>query len=183
MKDKLIVTLLGIVILLQLGSFYKGMKSKVGLVNMERILLESPEAKKAQAQLEEAKAKYEELVQKRQEELTKEQQRVRTNYGLARLQKKMEKYKKELAAKQEELIKLNDDLNKKIRTLIVSKLEQIAKKKGVKYVYDEKSIYLADVDLTKDLLSLLKASEPPEIPLVITENMKPTKNNVPTVNK
>jgi len=182
LKDKLLVPLLIIVVLLQLGLFYKSLGSKIGSVNMDTILLQSPDAKKAQAELDEAKAKYEELVQQRQEELNREQSSVRTQAGLNQLKQKMEMYKKELAGKQEELVKLNDKLNSKIRTKIVGFLSKIARKKGVRYVYDEKSIYLSDIDLTQDLLKTLKANEPVDIPIVITENITTTENNTITKN-
>lgn len=183
MKYKLVITLLSIIVLLQLGLYYKNMSSKIGSINMDTILLQSPDAKKAQAELDEEKAKYEELVQQRQEELNREQSTIRTQAGLNQLKQKMEKYKKELADKQEELVKLNDDLNNKIRSKIVGVLKKVAGKKGVRYVYDEKNIYLADVDLTQDLLKTLKASEPVEIPIVITNNITTTGNKTNTENQ
>lgn len=169
MKRSLVVSLVLLVSAFVLPAF--GADTKMGTVDMQKILLLSDAGKEAKEQLAVKAAKYEAEKNLKEEELKKlkaelEKQSVLLSESARGAkekdyQQKLKEYQRFLKDAQDDLQAKNDEYTNKIVDEIVKVVQDFGKKDGytIIFVKNESMIYMDDrIDLTDELLKQFNAA-------------------------
>ena len=159
---------------LMLGGTAFAVESKVGSVDVQKILLLSEAGKDAKEQLALKAAKYEAEKNVKEEELKKlktelEKQSVLLSESARNAkekdyQQKLKEYQRFLKDAQDDLQAKNDELTNRIVEEIVRVVQDFGRKNGYTFVFvkNESMIYIDDkVDLTDELLKQFNAQRKP----------------------
>jgi|OpeIllAssembly_1097287.scaffolds.fasta_scaffold07633_2 outer membrane protein len=169
MKRSLIVSLVLLASTLVLPAF--AADSKMGTVDMQKILLMSDAGKEAKEQLAVRAAKYEAEKNLKEEDLKKlkselEKQSVLLSESARGAkekdyQQKLKEYQRFLKDAQDDLQAKNDEYTGKIVDEIVKVVQEFGKKNGYTFIFvkNESMIFLDDkIDLTDELLKQFNAA-------------------------
>jgi len=169
MKRSLIVSLVLLASTLVLPAF--AADSKMGTVDMQKILLMSDAGKEAKEQLAVRAAKYEAEKNLKEEDLKKlkselEKQSVLLSESARGAkekdyQQKLKEYQRFLKDAQDDLQAKNDEYTNKIVDEIVKVVQEFGKKNGFTFIFvkNESMIFLDDkIDLTDELLKQFNAA-------------------------
>jgi len=169
MKRSLIVSLVLLASTLVLPAF--AADSKMGTVDMQKILLMSDAGKEAKEQLAVRAAKYEAEKNLKEEDLKKlkselEKQSVLLSESARGAkekdyQQKLKEYQRFLKDAQDDLQAKNDEYTSKIVDEIVKVVQEFGKKNGYTFIFvkNESMIFLDDkIDLTDELLKQFNAA-------------------------
>lgn len=169
MKRSLIVSLVLLASTLVLPAF--AADSKMGTVDMQKILLMSDAGKEAKEQLAVRAAKYEAEKNLKEEDLKKlkselEKQSVLLSESARGAkekdyQQKLKEYQRFLKDAQDDLQAKNDEYTNKIVDEIVKVVQEFGKKNGYTFIFvkNESMIFLDDkIDLTDELLKQFNAA-------------------------
>lgn len=169
MKRSLIVSLVLLASTLVLPAF--AAETKMGTVDMQKILLMSDAGKEAKEQLAVRAAKYEAEKNLKEEDLKKlkselEKQSVLLSESARGAkekdyQQKLKEYQRFLKDAQDDLQAKNDEYTSKIVDEIVKVVQEFGKKNGYTFIFvkNESMIFLDDkIDLTDELLTQFNAA-------------------------
>jgi outer membrane protein len=169
MKKSFIVSLLLLVSTLVLPAY--AADSKMGTVDMQKILMLSDAGKEAKEQLAIRAAKYEAEKNLKEEDLKKlkgelEKQSVLLSESARGAkekdyQQKLKEYQRFLKDAQDDLQAKNDEYTNKIVDEIVKVVQEFGKKNGYTFIFvkNESMIFLDDkIDLTDELLKQFNAA-------------------------
>jgi len=169
MKKSLVVSLVLLVSMFVLPAF--AADTKMGTVDMQKILLMSDAGKEAKEQLAVKAAKYEAEKNLKEEDLKKlkselEKQSVLLSESARGAkekdyQQKLKEYQRFLKDAQDDLQAKNDEYTNKIVDEIVKVVQDFGKKNGYTFIFvkNESMIFLDDqIDLTDELLKQFNAA-------------------------
>lgn len=168
MRVVLLVVLMALVLV---SAGIAGAEQKLGMVDLQKVLILSEAGKDAKDQLAARAAKYDGEKNSREDELKKlkadlERQTVLLSESARsakekEYQQKLKEYQRFMKDAQEDLQGKNDDLTNKIGEDIVKQVQEYGRKNGYTTIFikHDAMIYVDDkIDLTDDLLKIFNAS-------------------------
>jgi outer membrane protein len=154
MRKKLIALF---VIALCLGGFSTlAYADNIGFVDMQKILMSSSEAKKAQDELQKKQADFQKDYEEKIAQIDKAKADKKTDEEIKKI---IDKLEKELEPKKQELMKLNQDLTNKVKTKILGAATKVAKEYGIDVILDKQVVLTGGFDLTDFVIEKLNSSK------------------------
>ncbi|AZR73972.1 hypothetical protein BBF96_11565 [Anoxybacter fermentans] len=148
MKFFIVLSILVLAVAVIAGCTFQ--ERRIGVIDMNRVIKESPRAQKYQNELDEKGAEIQEKYKfnediKEDKNLTEEQ----------KLQKEEERRKRQEAALQE-FIKVKKELEQKLNQEIEAAVKEVAKEKRLDIILYKQSVRYGGVDITQDVINKLQ---------------------------